>query len=152
MVLSLLCQLHFAPILIFALDLSSSVLAVPAIHVALQASFNSAPYLLELLLVTLPEQLACDGILTYFSVTEKLLLKKTRLPTSPCLIVLPKDIFWTALPTKSYTRHLFNSYRMTDTSQAQRLFRLYNLPCLYTRPPRGSRRIISTTTPRSNLH
>lgn len=50
-------SLHYAW-LISVIALSRSVSATPAVNVALQASFNSAPYLLELLLVTLPEQSA----------------------------------------------------------------------------------------------
>ncbi|KAL8722657.1 MAG: hypothetical protein Q9225_000889 [Loekoesia sp. 1 TL-2023] len=67
MVLPLFCQLHFAPLLIFALDLSLSILAVPAIHVALQASFNSAPYLLELL-----ETAAEENSTSYFPLLDRI--------------------------------------------------------------------------------
>lgn len=45
---------HQSAILTFTLALPWIALAAPAVNVALQASFNSAPYLVELLLVTLP--------------------------------------------------------------------------------------------------
>lgn len=46
---------------ILTLSLRWVAFAAPTINVALQASFHSAPYLLELLLVTLPQQLAHAG-------------------------------------------------------------------------------------------
>ncbi|KAL9586116.1 MAG: hypothetical protein Q9212_001097 [Teloschistes hypoglaucus] len=55
--------------LISVFALSRSVSAAPAVNVALQASFNSAPYLLELLLVTLPEQLA--GVLSQLTFVHR---------------------------------------------------------------------------------
>ncbi|KAL9602944.1 MAG: hypothetical protein Q9219_001469 [cf. Caloplaca sp. 3 TL-2023] len=51
-------------ILASALGFLRLVWAAPAVNVALQASFHSAPYLLELLLVTLPWQLASNSLWT----------------------------------------------------------------------------------------
>lgn len=55
--------------LVSVFALSRSVSAAPAVNVALQASFNSAPYLLELLLVTLPKQLA--GVLSQLTLFHR---------------------------------------------------------------------------------
>lgn len=119
--------------------------ASKAVNVALQASFRSPPYLLELLLVTISLPCPRDKILMFI---EKQLRKKTRRRTSLSLTELQKGASLTAAQTRIFTRRFYRSFKMTGTSQTLRFYHLFNLRFRYTPQPLGSRHIINITTHR----
>lgn len=86
-----------------------------AVNVALQASFNAASYILELLFVT------C--IFHCFSNTKaetcagRQLQKKIVPPTSPFLTELPRGTSRIAVQIKSYITRFYSCWRTMDTSR-----------------------------------
>lgn len=118
--------------------------ASKAVNVALQASFRSPPYLLELLLVTMNlPYLKCKSL----SYIEKQLQRKIQRLTSLCWIESRKDVSSTAIQTRTFTSPLYRSFRMTGTSQTPKCYLPFNLLCQYILRPLGLRHIISTMTP-----
>ena len=111
-------------------------LASPAINVALQASFNAPPYILELLLVTFIFSFLERRILAE-SWTEKRLQRKIRLHTFPSLTVSLKAVSPIAPQTVSYTTPSYRWCKMMDTLRTRTPWPLFNLPCLYIQLPLG---------------
>lgn len=118
-----------------------------AVNVALQASFRSPPYLLELLLVTISLPCPRHKFLLFI---EKQQPKKTRRHTFLSLTGSRKDVSLTALPIGIFTTHSCRSFRKMDTSQTWRFCHPFNSLFRFTLLPRGSRHIISIMIPRWN--
>ena len=113
-----------------------------AVNVALQASFRSPPYLLELLLVTVSPPCPRNKFLLFI---ERPQLKKTRRHTFLSLTELRKDASLSAAQTRIFTRHSCRFFRMMDTSPTRRFYHLFNSLFRFTLLLRGLRHIISTT-------
>ena len=123
--------------------------AVPskAVNVALQASFHSPPYLLELLLVTI--SLPCPRHKFLLSI-EKQQPKKTLRLTFLSLNGSRKDVSLTAPLIGNFTTHSCRWFRKMDTSQTRRFCHPFNLLFLFIQLPRGSRHTISIMIHRWN--
>ena len=78
------------------------IFASPTVNVGLQASFNSPPYLLELLYDYTKDLSAIDAVIL-LTFSEKLRRKKIPQPTSLSLTGLLKDTSRNAPPTMSST-------------------------------------------------
>ena len=125
-------------ILPYRIALASSV-----VNVALQASFNASPYILELLFVT-------STYSTYWVAdpsVEKLPLKRIRLHTSPSLTASRKAASRIVQRTKSCTQHFCKYWKMMDISRSPTSCLPSNWLFRYTQQHPGSKLITTTTTP-----
>ena len=105
--------------------------AGPTVNVALQASFNAPPYILELLLVTLNIQIQSPYKMSDI-IPEKQPRKKTRLPIFPFSTESLKDALRNAVRIKTCIALSYRSCVTMGTLQMRRHCLPFNLLCQYT--------------------
>lgn len=106
------------------------VSASPAVNVALQASFNAAPYILELLFVTFI--LHCFLSIQAEHSAERQLRKRMVPPIFPSWTESPRGTLRIAVQIKSYIIRFYSWWRTMDTLRVPMHYLRSNLPFQYT--------------------
>lgn len=122
--------------------------ASPSINVGMKASFPAAPYLLELLYLSLPKPMSMVSDI----LLEK--LQQTRMvpPTSPSLIVSVKAISPSLPPIRSYTSNSSKSLVRMDICQTPNHFLPTSLPYRCDQPLHELKRITNIILRPHNPH
>ena len=120
------------------------VAAGPSVNVALQASFNAPPYIIELLSVSL--KLFLEAHTDANVRVERPSPKRTQQHTFPYLTELPRGDLRNAAVMKTCIKPSSKWSKMTDISRRPMLYLPFDLPYRSMQPRRALRRNISTMT------